>query len=110
MLGHIGGNPAGCRAHGLAERLPAGIPFDPTKSGSFLHIGSDTWRVMIYRNTLSHIKLQSSWIVPVNLDDFLLGFTPSQVQLISERSVVRIYPGPLNLRDFGGPMFAIYVR
>ena len=44
------------------------------------------------------------------LDDFLPGFTPSWRHLISVRSVVRIYPGPLGqkrIADAVGPSDAL---
>ena len=44
------------------------------------------------------VKRQERQIVQscMNLDDFLPGFAPSWRHLISVRSVVRIYPGPLD--------------
>ena len=69
-----GGRSSGCDLASLRcapATSSAAIPFDPMESGSFLRIVSDTWFVIMRHKSLSHIRLRSSRIVPVELRQFL---------------------------------------
>ena len=69
-----GGRSSGCDLASLPSApatSSAAIPFDPTKSGSFLHIGSDTETVMLGRNMLSHKPFTVFADSPGHLRDLL---------------------------------------